>query len=100
MDWYDELETPIRDIVRLLRDNGFNTTSSCGHEMVVEVADIQHCDETERLATLLLENGHKGFVIRCHIEVPPDGYWARSMTLKLNAWPFGGACFEGLARKT
>jgi hypothetical protein len=37
MDWYEEnIEEPIRDVVKLLRDNGFNTTCSCGHEMYVE----------------------------------------------------------------
>ncbi len=37
MDWYEErIEEPIRDIVRELRNNGINTTNSCGHEMSVE----------------------------------------------------------------
>ena len=34
MNWYDEnIEEGIRYIVKLLRDNGFNTTCSCEHEM-------------------------------------------------------------------
>lgn len=37
MKWYDEhIEEPIRQMVKLLRDNGFNTTCSCGHKMYVE----------------------------------------------------------------
>ena len=38
-DWYLEIEEPIREIVRALRDKGINTTCSCGHKMYVE-ADI------------------------------------------------------------
>jgi hypothetical protein len=37
MDRYEEhIEEPIRGVVKTLRDNGFNTTCSCGHEMYVE----------------------------------------------------------------
>jgi len=38
-EFYENIEEPIRDIVRVLRDNGVNTTCSCGHEMYVE-ADL------------------------------------------------------------
>jgi hypothetical protein len=37
MDWYnDNVEEPIREVVKLLRDNGFNTECSCGHDMYVQ----------------------------------------------------------------
>lgn len=35
-EFYDDIEPEIRDIVRVLRDNGVNTTCSCGHQMYVE----------------------------------------------------------------
>lgn len=38
-EFYENIEEPVRDIVRVLRDNGVNTTCSCGHKMYVE-ADI------------------------------------------------------------
>jgi len=38
-EFYQEIEEPIRELVRVLRDNGINTTCSCGHEMYIE-ADI------------------------------------------------------------
>ena len=38
-DFYSEIEEPIRDLVKYLRDNGINTTCSCGCKMYVE-ADI------------------------------------------------------------
>lgn len=37
LSWYEEkIEEPIREIVKILRDNGFNTTCSCGHTMNIE----------------------------------------------------------------
>lgn len=35
-EFYRYIEEPIRDIVKALRDNGVNTTCSCGHKMYVE----------------------------------------------------------------
>ena len=37
MSWYKEnIEEPIRDIVKYLRDNGVNTECSCGHDMHIQ----------------------------------------------------------------
>jgi hypothetical protein len=37
-DWYAEkIEEPIRELVRVLRNNGINTTGSCGHEMYIQM---------------------------------------------------------------
>ncbi len=38
-DWYSQIEEPVRELVKTLRDNGINTTCSCGHEMTIQ-ADI------------------------------------------------------------
>lgn len=58
--WYEEnIEEPIREIVKLLRDNGFNTECSCGHDMTVqcqyirdnrmmELAHLLHCHMREK----------------------------------------------------
>ena len=35
-EWYNCIEEPIRDLVFLLRNNGFNTESSCGHEKYIQ----------------------------------------------------------------
>ena len=37
--FYEQLEEPIRELVQRLRDNGINTTCSCGHEMYIQ-ADL------------------------------------------------------------
>ena len=36
-DWYEtNIEEGVRDVVRLLRDNGINTQCSCHHEMYIQ----------------------------------------------------------------
>jgi len=61
-DWYDCIEDPIRPLIRLLRDNGFNTTSSCGHEMwfACLVGDDQ---ELWQLHQFLFRCGYQGFEV-------------------------------------
>ena len=36
-EFYQNIEEPVRGLVKQLRDNGINTTSSCGHEMSIQV---------------------------------------------------------------
>jgi hypothetical protein len=37
-NWYDDMiEEGVRDVVRMLRDNGFNTSCSCHHEMMIQI---------------------------------------------------------------
>ncbi len=63
MTWYERMiEKPIRPQVKILRDNGFNTTCSCGHDMYVEM-DITDVHEIDRLYNLLIENGYEKIVI-------------------------------------
>jgi hypothetical protein len=36
-DWYvNTIEAPVRELVYFLRNNGFNTECSCGHEMYIQ----------------------------------------------------------------
>jgi hypothetical protein len=75
MDWYEEyIEEPIRDLVRLLRDNGFNTQCSCGHKMYVECQyPMEEAGEMFRLDQLLYNNGYKDYEISIILE-RRDGY--------------------------
>lgn len=52
-NWYERnIEEPIREVVKRLRDNGFNTTCSCGHEMYVEgIINIDY--DLQRMHNLL-----------------------------------------------
>ncbi len=75
-DWYDLIEPGVRNIVRILRNNGFNTTMSCEHSMTVAIdldprSNIYFGDEIERLHTLLLKSGHTQFLI--NFFWPADG---------------------------
>ena len=59
MEWYDQIEEPVREIVKLLRNNGFNTTCSCGHEMYIE-GDLPGADyELQRLHKILWDYLHE-----------------------------------------
>jgi len=72
-EWYRKyIEEPVRDIVYILRNNGFNTTCSCGHNMTIEI-DMSW-DALENLYNCLAENwgefylefyweGHQQFTI-------------------------------------
>lgn len=68
MDWYDEyIEEPVRDLVRLLRDNGFNTECSCGHEMYVQCQNILD-GELKRMHDVLYNNDYRDYKIDISVE--------------------------------
>jgi predicted aldo/keto reductase-like oxidoreductase len=60
-DWYEKnVEETVRDVVRLLRDNGVNTVGSCHHDMTVQcehVVDGQLKDIHDLLYNYLLGCG-------------------------------------------
>ena len=60
IDWYQRIEEPIRKEVKLLRDNGFNTECSCGHEMYVQCEYLAE-GEIQRLHNLLFNQGYRNF---------------------------------------
>lgn len=84
MNWYDEhIEEPIRKIVHLLRDNGFNTECSCGHEMYVQCQYIID-GEPQRLHNLLYNNGYRNYNIEIEINVK-DGHLFSTIKICMNA---------------
>lgn len=81
MDWYNKyIEEPVRDLVRLLRDNGFNTECSCGHEMYVQCQIIPD-GELQRLHNLLYEH-YKSYKIKILLECI-DGTWYSTVNIKI-----------------
>lgn len=73
--WYeDTIEEPVRELVYLLRNNGFNTECSCGHEMYVQCQYLLE-GEIQRLnhlvSSYLFDNG-----------LPTD----YEITLKIRVW--------------
>jgi hypothetical protein len=78
--WYDaNIEAPVRKIVHLLRDNGFNTECSCGHEMYVQCQYMTD-GELQRLDKLLCINGHENYEIQVVIR-RKDGQLFSSMNI-------------------
>lgn len=61
--WYNQIEEPIKKLVKLLRNNGFNTFCSCGHKNPLPYVQMEWyaCDDIERLYNLLWDNGYKDF---------------------------------------
>jgi hypothetical protein len=84
-NFYKDIEFGIRDVVKLLRDNGINTTCSCGHEMYVE---FECCSSTmvENIYNVLFNAGYRGFRINYALQCPPDGFVIRRGTILLNKW--------------
>ena len=59
--WYGGIEKRIRALVRVLRDNGYNTTHSCGHEMYVECE--YYGDDLREVAQFLVDHNFPAFRI-------------------------------------
>jgi len=67
--WYDEIiEEPIRDLIYLLRNNGFNTINSCGHEMFIQVMPYRDLgNEVKGIFDLLISENYLDFEVKlCH----------------------------------
>jgi len=64
-DWYDKcIEEPLKPLVKLLRNNGFNTVCSCGHNPSPYVQMEWYDDaEVTTLYNLLMEKGYTKFTI-------------------------------------
>lgn len=72
--WYDKyIESEIRPMVKLLRDNGVNTYESCGHDMWISVDGIHvilfPVDE------VLWNNGYKNFIIEVYRTYDNHYHW-------------------------
>ncbi len=89
-NWYDNIEPRIRKLVRFLRNRGWNTVSSCHHEMWVEL-DLNGTDEAERLATDLCVFGIKEFTVSVRIEKHGRLCWTRHATVELKKLPWKSA---------
>ena len=78
-EWYFQIEKPVRDLVKLLRNAGFNTTSSCGHKKYIQMEWYVH-EDIHRLYSLLWDNGYKDFEL--HLFWPSSGI-GRFMEVRL-----------------
>jgi len=68
-DFYGQIEEPVRELVRLLRNHGFNTVSSCGHSNPCPIIQMEWYgggDEVQKLYDLLHENDCNSFELHCY----------------------------------
>ena len=85
-NWYENIEEPVREIVRTLRDNGINTNNSCGHEMSIQT-EMMISGQLEQLHTTLYHylaenNLPINYDIEVHLSVK-DG-WPRLCFADIN----------------
>ena len=82
MDWYEEyIEEGIRPLVKLLRENGFNTECSCAHKMYVQCQIIPD-GELKRMHDLLFEH-YDNYKIEITLERIDGGMWYSSMNITI-----------------
>jgi hypothetical protein len=86
VDWYENIEEGLREVVRLLRDNGVNTTYSCHHAMIVEAENYED-EDLLRIYNLLIESGHDGFTIEMIAYKEHGQRLARHLRLKFHKCP-------------
>ena len=79
MDWIETIEEPLRNLIQLLRANGFNTFASCGHLPRPHVQmEWYEDDEVTKLYNLLVENGYHDFVIKA--------FWDTCSPIQRSRW--------------
>lgn len=81
----DIVEEPLKELIQLLRDHGFNTTCSCGH-LPEPYIQMEWYDDSEitKLYNLLIEHKYKNFLIKAvWSSLDPDRGCGRPRTLEL-----------------
>jgi len=81
-DWYECIEPGVRELVRLLRSNGVNTTCSCEHARVVE-AEAYAAADIEQIYDLLVENNYDGFAIDLTYYKPAGQSLVRCLVVRI-----------------
>lgn len=72
VDWYENIEPGVREIVRLLRDNGINTECSCEHDKYIQCG-YSHEGFMKEVDSLLFCNGFRNYTIEVEV-IREDGY--------------------------
>lgn len=80
--WYENIEPGIREVVFLLRNNGYNTTCSCEHEMLVQ-GHFDPTDDLYMLDTILFNAGYEQFILDIRMERTKESGVRRWFDLRL-----------------
>ena len=71
--WYlNNIEPEIREVVKILRDNGINTKGSCGHRMWV-YCDWLDKEGINRAVNALRDAGYIGFYVNAQVYINLEG---------------------------
>ena len=85
--FYTRIEEPIRGVVKYLRDNGINTTNSCGHGMTIQ-CDMVLDGWLQTLHHLLFNylsevNGELNYEIVVRVEVCNGKLWRHWVDIRI-----------------
>lgn len=74
--WYlNNIEEPVRDIVKALRNNGINTECSCGHEMTIQCQSLDPSAELREIRTVFMMMGITKYRVELVREVIDDRHF-------------------------
>lgn len=82
-EWYERIEPGVRSLVRMLRDNGFNTTSSCEHDSYIE-CDYSPDGQIKELHDLLYNYGLRDYEAVFTVKVV-EGHCYNHIRLRLES---------------
>lgn len=83
--WYEKhVEPEIQPLVKLLRNNGLNTTCSCGHEMYCECDVVGNYFETAHFVSkLLTKHDYEQYKVECSYGIDAAGQRYKCLTVWL-----------------
>lgn len=80
MDWYNTyIEEGIRHHVKLLRDNGINTISSCAHDMCIDA--YYDGGDITAVHKLLFDAGYRNYTITTRWQVVDGNVLANVLSI-------------------
>ena len=73
--WYKHnIELPVREIVKNLRNQGINTECSCGHALYIQCQTIDTNREIDTIFNVLVTMGIKKYKVDIYIDYNEDRY--------------------------
>lgn len=81
-NFYLEMEGAVRLFVEELRNNGINTTCSCGHEGFIQADSNDPTTEQERIFNVMTVMGVKEWTATLEIQHLSNGYWSSNWEIK------------------
>ena len=84
MSWYEEhIEEGVRFPVKLLRDNGINTSCSCEHDKYVQCDNYVNDGHIQHIDYVLFNAGYRNYTIEMHL-TREDGHLRNFIDIKFD----------------